>query len=169
MENINHITFNTRNVAQYKDDSEIPEDVRPIIHEIAANAIKKGKIEIFGGVKLDCIVCANAKAYLATLYVDKPMNSPAPVASLLETAGAVDEFGSKMLWPEMELLYKKTHLGIKTALDVKCPQTPYICDVLFPAFRFRIDVSMWSGFFTKCFGIEMLKMLSEKGSGQEAG
>lgn len=152
MKNINHVTFNTGNNVQYKDDSVIMKRVQPIIQEMVIDAIKKREIEIVDGVKLECVINPEKKTYIATLFVDKPFYLP-----LIKTAGAVDEYGAEHLWPIMEKLFERVY-GMKT--PAICPKAPFISDIVYWSAIFRNDVTEWSGDFTKCFGIEMLKMLS---------
>lgn len=152
MKNINHVTFNTGNNVQYKDDSVIVKRVRPIIQEMVVEAAQKRVIEIVDDVKLNCVIVPEEKVYTATLFVDELVYTP-----LIETAGAVDEHGAEFLWPQMENLFHTVY-GMKT--PATCPKTPFISDIVYWPAIFRGDVLKWSGDFTKCFGIEMLKMLS---------
>lgn len=152
MKRINHVTFNTGNNVQYKDDSVIAKRVQPIIQEMVIEAIKKQEIEIVDGIKLNCVINPEEKIYTATLFVDEPLYLP-----LIETAGAVNESGAEQLWPLMENLFNEVY-GMKT--PAICPKTPFISDIVYWPAIFRTDVTEWSGDFTKCFGIEMLKMLS---------
>ena len=152
MKYINHVTLNTGNNVQYKDDSVITKRVQPMIQEMVIEAIKNREIEIVDGIKLDCVINPEEKSYMATIFVDKPLYLP-----LIKTAGAVNECGAENLWPIMERLFQNVY-GMKT--PAICPKTPFICDVVYWSAIFRTDVTEWSGDFTKCFGIEMLKMLS---------
>lgn len=153
LRNINHVTLTTKHIAKYKDDSVIEEDAKPLIRNMIIKAIIDGVVNILDGTKLECDIYPEKKYYVANLYIDDPFYMP-----LLVTSGAIDEQGGKELWDLMEDLHKKI-FGIK--IPAKYPGTPFIGDTITPLSICRMDVFSWSGDFTKCFGIEMLKILLE--------
>lgn len=151
--NINHVTLTTAHILRYKDDSVITADAREAAHHMAIKVIEDGVIDVLDGIKLRCAVEPEKKCYVAMLYSDDPFFVP-----IIETSGAVDEQGGKYQWGLMEDLQK---IIFDEETQALYPGTPFICDIVFPSQILRIDVLMWSGFFAKCFGIEMLKVLSE--------
>lgn len=150
--NINHVTLTSGNIMQYKDDSVVAQKTKTFIYDMALKAIENGTVDVIDGVKLECVVDLKEKIYMATMFVDEPLYLP-----LIETSGAVDRQGGKFLWTLMKDLHKKAS---KEEASILCPETPFICDIIYPSGIHRVDVFIWSGDFTKCFGIEMLKILS---------
>lgn len=155
IKNINHITLNTRHNAQYKDDSVMSKEDKKMFAEIVDNAIKEQCIEIADGISLMCSINLEKKSYMATMVADEPFGIP-----LLTTSGAVDEQDAERSWTLQKELYEMLFYEEPSVI---CPQTPFISDVLYPGLYSRDDVTKWSGYFTKSFGIEMIKRLSEYG------
>lgn len=147
MKNINHVTFNTGKNVQYKDDSVMTKEVQGLFQEMAVQAIIKREIEIADGIKLKCEINPEEKTYIATIFLDD--------IPLVKTAGAFNQDGAEHLWPIMENSFEEI-FGMKT--PAVCPKTPFICDIVYCPVIFK-NVTAWCREVTKCFGIEMLKML----------
>lgn len=153
MKKINHITMNTGNLVQYKDDSVVMKDVVPVIEEMIDKAISTGNAPVLDGTKVECAIDEETGIYVAELYLENEGKIP-----LIKTAGAINDEGGRFLWEKMKELHQQIY-GFE-CMAKKCPKAPFICDLVFWEVFAALNILEWSGDFTKCFGIEILKKLA---------
>lgn len=160
--NIAHITINTGDVVVHPDDSVIFGGMKSVMKDMVKQAKTSGIVSVmkdkFGSIEARCVVVQGA--YMVTLYNKDMSGMP-----LLETAGALNAEAGKEVWKHMKELYKETW-GMDIP-DIKCPGEAFICDLLYPTIALLPWVTRWTGDFTKCFGISMLKMLSRNETAKE--
>lgn len=154
MKNIKHVTINTGHTIKYEDDTSLMEERCEYIKNMVDSAKKGDLIKLPDNTFLDCAIEAKYKIYSATLFGDGA--NPIPI---IETAGAVDEKGAKIVWDTLKILFKKVW---QMETPLACPEPPFICDIVFPSAIYRQDIFPWSGSFARSFGFEMLENLSER-------
>lgn len=152
IKNVSYINLNFGNVMKCRDDSVIPDKMKPVMEKMVKQAKTSGKIYIMNGIEAKCVIEEENHVYEATLYY-----SGCSMMPLLQTAGALDEKAGRELWRNVRGLYPVFWNG--EAPDIKCPKAPYICDLLFPFIRLTPEILIWTGDFTRNFGISVLEMM----------
>ena len=157
--NIVHITMNTKETVVLPIDSVKLDWMKFDIERMVGQAMTSGMVSVVDDedacIKAKCDLNLENGTYMATLFLKGYPQMP-----LMVTAGTLTAEVMKKLWSLM-----KSHWRLGWGYEapyMKSPRAPYICDVFFNDMFFLGPYIMtWMRDFAKCFGIYMLKMLSQ--------
>lgn len=169
LQNITHLTLNTGDIVIYEDDSVIMDSTKPYMRKLTKQLRKLGKAPVPGDfnpdMALKCLSLTKC-GYIAALHIKTMSQVP-----LIITAGSLTAEDGRSAWEVVWDLHKTIWEDSPQAMkllcrpdvrNIKCPQAPFICDLLCPAILLRPHITKWTGDFTKCLGITMLQMLSDR-------
>ena len=170
MRKINHLIMNTGEVLHYENNLESASGFREVFGKIDWQVKTWQNIPVSDRTEMGCLIGKEYKAYRAVLYSKEAERIP-----LLTTIGVVDVDAVntetvEIMWDLVTDIYSPLcnvsvipGIPATSAVYGKYPETPFICDVLYPYMRYLApDVLEWNRGFTKYLGIEMLKELSQE-------
>ena len=152
MKKISHITINTGHVAQYEDEVVNMDKFNICMKEIIKRAIVEGESPVMDNTIVQIMLNDDKTSYVATLCLNDEAKTP-----LAKTVGALTECEGKRIWTIMKTFFGLVYGNGGTSKE--CPNTPFICDMIYPTIGNAPFVMKWFNEFTKCFGIEMLEAL----------
>lgn len=155
MRKISHITINTGNTVEYEATPVVMKGLKTTMNELIRQVMEKGQASVLDGTIIQLEISDDYTSYAASLCFDDDRKT-----TIVKSLGAITQESGEWMLATANMLYVMFCGG--TGMNVGCQEAPLICDVVYPTIEQVPQVKKWFSEFTKCLGIEMLKMLEVK-------
>lgn len=155
MRKISHITINTGNTVEYEATPVVMKGLKTTMNELIRQVMEKGQASVLDGTIIQLEISDDYTSYAASLCFDDDRKT-----TIVKSLGAITQESGEWMLATANMLYVMFCGG--TGMNVGCQEAPLICDVVYPTIEHAPQVMKWFSEFTKCLGIEMLKMLEVK-------